>query len=74
MQKEEVQSSSSKVHTFYPLFNVHSADFFSNNRERSERTSKIGGEIPSKRKILYDIIMRRDLEKVDVALLQSSFE
>ena len=35
---------------------------------------KIGGEIPSKRNILYDIIMRRDLEKVDVALLQSSFE
>ena len=53
---------------------VHSTDFFSNNRERSERTLKIGGEIPSKRNILYDIIMRRDLEKVDVALLQSSFE
>ena len=35
---------------------------------------KNGGEIPSKRNILYDIIMRRDLEKVDVALLQSSFE
>ena len=35
---------------------------------------KIGGEIPSKRNILYDIIMRRDLEKVEVALLQSSFE
>ena len=35
---------------------------------------KFWGEIPSKRNILYDIIMRRDLEKVDVALLQSSFE
>jgi hypothetical protein len=38
------------------------------------RTLKIWGEIPSKRNILYDITMRRDLEKVDVALLQSSFE
>ena len=35
---------------------------------------KNGGEIPSKRNILYNIIMRRDLEKVDIALLQSSFE
>ena len=35
---------------------------------------KFWGEIPSKRNILYDIKMRRDLEKVDVALLQSSFE
>ena len=43
-------------------------------RERSERALKILGEIPSKRNILYDIIMRCDLEKVDVALLQSSFE
>ena len=43
-------------------------------REHRERTLKIGEEIPSKRNILYNIIMRRDLEKVDIALLQSSFE
>ena len=33
------------VHTFYPLFNVHSADFFSNNLFFQGPLTR-GGEIP----------------------------
>ena len=32
------------VHTFYPLFNVHSADFFSNNLFSNVRLCVVGDE------------------------------
>ena len=54
-QREEIRGNSSKAHTVYPIFKVHSTGFISNvtdgyiYREHRERTLKIGEEIPCQR-------------------------